>query len=138
MKFSKNFERDWEWYFKYRKHFIFDGSFPKEIEEDIVNGKTAKECFYIFDTHGKLVPTKELELLHEIFKCKGSINFMIKEWAQDRNKGYLPLVEFSKRLCKEYYNTPDEFLGEHTDIETEFELLEWMVIAVENQKNKYL
>lgn len=116
MKFSKNFERDYNWYLKYKDVFTFSGSSPKKIE---TGGKyTAKETFYLYDSQGKLVPTTEPELLQQIFKCKESINFQIKEWAQDRAKGYLPKIEFEK-------------------IVEEYKLLPWMVEAVENQKHKY-
>jgi hypothetical protein len=116
MKFSKNFDRDWDWYFKYRDTFTFSGSPPKKIEKG--DKYTAKEAFYLYDSQGKLVPTKEPELLQQIFKCKESINFQIKEYAQDRAKGYLPKIEFE--IIKE-----------------EFELLSWMIEAVEKQKYKY-
>lgn len=117
-KYSKNFERDWNWYLKYKSVFIFDGAINREIKEDLINGKTAKECFYIFDSQGKMPPTKEKEILLQILKCKGSINFNIKMWAEDRAKGYLPKIEFQ-------------------NIIEEFELLDWMVEAVEKQKYKY-
>lgn len=116
MKFSKNFERDYSWYLKYKDTFIFSGSPPKKIETG--NKYSAKEAFYLYDSQGKLVPTSEPELLQQIFKCKESINFQIKEWTQDRAKGYLPKIEFQKII-------------------KEFELLPWMVEAVENQKYKY-
>lgn len=118
MKYSKNFERDWEWYNKYKYVFTFDGATKKEIVEDLVNGKTAKECFYIFDSQGKMPATKDKEQFLHILKCKGSINFQIKEWAQDRAKGYLPKILFK-------------------NIIEEFELLDWMVEATERQKYKY-
>jgi len=117
-KYSNNFERDYNWYLKYKDVFIFDGSNNKELVEDLINGKTAKECFYIYDTTGKLHSTKEVMLLNEIFKCKGSINFQIKEWAMSRADATLPKILFE-------------------DIIKEFELLDWMVKAVENQKYKY-
>ncbi len=34
MKFSKNFDRDWNWYFKYKDVFTFSGSPPKEIKKE--------------------------------------------------------------------------------------------------------
>ena len=116
MKFSKNFERDWNWYLKYKDVFTFSGSPPKTIEK----GKqySAKEAFYLYDSQGKLVPTYEPELLQQIFKCKEAVNFQIKEWSQDRVKGYLPKIEFQK-------------------ISEEFELLDWMILAVEKQKYKH-
>lgn len=117
MKFSKSFERDWYWYLNHKNQFIFDGSEGKNIVYS-EKGKTAKECFYIFDSQGKLNICKEPVLLQKIFKCKGAINFMIKEWAQDRAAGYLPKIEFEKII-------------------QEFQLLPWMIEAVENQKFKY-
>ena len=116
MKFSKNFERDWEWYCKWKDVFIFSGSPNKEIKQG--NTYTAKECFYLHDSQGKLEDCLEPELLQQIFKCKESINFQIKEWAQDRAKGYLPKIEFESII-------------------KEFELLPWMVEAVEKQKYKH-
>jgi hypothetical protein len=117
MKFSKNFERDYNWYYKYRETFTFSGSMPRKIENS-PSGKSAKECFHLYDSQGKIAPCREPDLLSEILLCKESVNFQIKEWAQDRAIGYLPLVEFE------------------TIIE-EYELLEWMVNAVERQKCKY-
>lgn len=117
MKYSNNFNRDYEWYLSHSDIFTFDGSKPKDIVYDPL-GKTSKECFYIYDTQGKLLPTKEPIELSKIFKCKGSINFQIKEWAQDRAKGYLPKIIFN-------------------DIIEEYKLLDWIVLAVEKQKYKY-
>ena len=127
MKFSKNFERDYNWYLKYKDIFTFSGSPPKEIKQG--DKYTAKEAFYLYDSQGKLVETTEPMLLQEIFKCKEAVNFQIKEWAQDRAKGYLPKILF----CKE---TSNNFGGEKT-IEEEYNLLPWMVEAVEKQKYKY-
>ena len=117
MKYSKGFERDWSWYNKYKNDFIFDGSPNKEIVCSL-KGKSSKEVFHKYDSEGKLIPTNEPELLSKIFKCKGSINFQIKQWAEDRAKGYLPKIEFDKII-------------------EEYELLPWMIKAVENQKLKY-
>jgi len=116
--YSEKFERDYNWYLKYKDIFTFDGHYNKEIKEDYNYGLSAKECFYKFDTNGIMLNTKEPKLLSKIFKCKGSINFNIKMWAEDRAKGYLPKIEFIKII-------------------NEFELLDWMVDAVEKQKCKY-
>lgn len=116
MKYSKNFERDWDWYDKYKEVFTFSGSPPKEIKTG--EKYTAKEAFYLYDSQGKTVECREPKLLQQIFKCKESINFQIKEWAQDRSKGYLPKIEFQKII-------------------EQYELLPWMIEAVERQKYKY-
>lgn len=122
-KHSKNFERDYNWYLEHRRSFNFDGDLStidkvKYDCADFYNGVSAKEAFYIFDSTGKIVNTNEPELLFEIFKCKGGINFNIKMWAEDRAKGLLP---------KEIFE----------DIIEEFNLLPWMIEAVEKQANKY-
>ena len=146
MKYSENFERDWNWYVKYKDVFTFDGRdrYTNKKGEDLVvfdeNGKTAKECFYLWDSNGKIEPCKEPELYKQILKCKGSVNFNIKMWAEDRAKGYLPKVVFSKECRDEqekwFRERELEYDWQQT-IEEEFELLPWMVEAVENQKLKY-
>lgn len=115
-KYSKNFERDWEWYYNNRSNFTFSGSLPKTI--NLGFKYSAKEAFYLYDSQGKLVDTLEPKLLQEIFLCKEAINFQIKQWSEDRAKGYLPRIEFEK-IIKEY------------------SLLDWMVKAVERQKFKH-
>lgn len=117
MKYSKNFERDYIWYVNNSSNFTFDGHAPRSVEY-CEKGYSAKYCFYKFDSEGTLPKTCEPEHLRLLFKSKGAINFMIKEWAQDRAKGYLPKIEFD-RIVKEY------------------NLLPWMVDAVEKQKYKY-
>ena len=120
MKYSKNFERDYNWYLKYKDIFDFSGSpDSKELVIKDENGLTAKECFYYRDSTGVIKPTKEPILLAQIYKCKESINFHIKMWAETRAEGTLPKIEFENELSKEY------------------ELLDWMIEAVENQKYKY-
>lgn len=124
MKYSKNFERDYNWYLKVSTIFTFDGTkdyYNKKGVELIQfneNGKTAKECFYLYDTNGIITPTKEPEKLKILLKTKGSVNLHIKMYAEDRARGYLPKIEFDK-ICLEY-NLPD-----------------WFIEAVENQKHKY-
>ena len=138
MKFSKNFERDYNWYYKYRHEFNFCGSLnPKHIAIPDINGNSAKEILYNIDTHGKNNGCCEPELLNELLLCKASINFMIKMWAESRADGTLPLVLFSKQqMFKEYNYVCNEFKND-IDIQQEFELLDWMVEAVEKQKYKF-
>lgn len=124
MKYSKNFERDFEWYSKWCEEFNFDGNFDyfnkkgdKLIQFD-ENGMSAKKTFYLYDSNGKIVKTNEPELLKKLYRCKASINLNIKMWAEDRAKGVLPKILFE-------------------DVIKEFELLDWMIEAVEKQKVKY-
>ncbi len=119
MKYSKTFERDYEWFLKWKEVFNFDGS--NDTSDKVLfseNGSDAKKCFYVYDSTGKILPTREPDLLFALFKCKGSINFNIKMLAESRGKGELGRIEFSQ-------------------ISKEFELLDWMINAVENQKFKF-
>lgn len=115
MKYSTNFERDYEWYLKYKHIFTFDGNV--NTKDKVVfseTGKSAKECFYVFDSQGKIIPTNEPELLFELHKCKGSINFNIKMWVEGISEGTFVISEFIN----------------------EYELLQWMIKAIENQLKK--
>lgn len=119
MKYSIGFERDYNWFLKYKDEFAFDGAI--DTGDKVVfnkNGKSAKECFFLFDSRGKIVPTNESNLLFQLHKAKGAINFQIKIWAEDRASGVLPKIEFAKII-------------------EEFELLPWMIEATERQKYKY-
>ncbi len=107
MKFSDNFDRDFRWYLSVRHMFNFDGCakyFDKKGNDIIVynkNGASAKECFYKWDTNGKILPTKHPNILHTLLKTKGSVNLHIKMFAEDRANGCYPLIEF-KDFCKKY------------------------------------
>lgn len=122
IKYSKSFERDYNWYFKFRDVFTFDGTMEYTDKDNNTifvedeNGLSAKECFYKYDSTGKVYPCREVELYKQIHKCKGSINFNIKMWAEDRGKGWLGKMEFDEEFVPQY------------------ELLDWMIEAVENQR----
>lgn len=124
MKYSKNFERDYKWYLSVANVFSFDGTkdyYNKKGIELIQfdnNGKTAKECFYLYDSSGIIKPTCEPKELKILLKTKGSVNLHIKMYAEDRAKGYLPKIEFYKII-------------------KELDLPSWFVKAVEKQKYKY-
>jgi len=88
MKYSKAFNRDYEFYLKNKERFSFAG-----VRVDIAHecsGVSAKENFYRIDTRGeKNVTTNEPELLNEILRCKKSINLHIKMWVE----GYEDMLE---------------------------------------------
>lgn len=124
MKYSKKFEDDYTWYISVSNKLNFDGCnhyFNKKgidlIQLDI-NGVSAKQSFYMYDSQGIILPTSEPEELKKLLKTKGSVNLHIKMYAEDRAKGYLPKVEFEK-IYKEL-NAPA-----------------WFIDAVEKQKYKY-
>jgi hypothetical protein len=82
MRFSKRFEEDCAWYLKFKDKFTFAGSiFNQALIEYSETGKSAKECFYIRDSTGRIEPTSEPELLKQIYICKASINLHINMWA---------------------------------------------------------
>lgn len=115
---------------------------------------TGKEAFYIWDSIGKVVPTIHPNTLKTLLKTKGSVNFHIKMWAESRAEGTLPLFELSKRVCLEKYPIKNElelsiFLNKnnmlmwenkepvyYSDIESYYKLPEWVINAVEKQKQK--
>jgi len=124
LKYSTKFNRDYNWYLSVSHIFSFDGSkdyFNKkgiDIVQFDKNGKTAKECFYLYDSSGIINPTCEPDELATLLKTKGSVNLHIKMYAEDRARGYLPKREFDK-ICSEY------------------KLPDWFIDAVQNQKKKY-
>ncbi len=50
---------------------------------DDPNGFTALECWFERDTHGKVLPCREIELLNKVERSKQSWNLQIKLWAED-------------------------------------------------------
>ena len=79
--YNQNFERDFNFYLKNKDTFTFDGKLQHKVISS-PQGVPAKEAFYQRDTNGKVIPTSEPELLLQLLKCKGSVNFNIKMWAE--------------------------------------------------------
>lgn len=100
-----------------RHNFTFTGSNLK-ITEYSPSGKDGFQCFHSFESEGKLITTRHKNIFETLLRVKASLNFQIKEWAHDRASGLLPKIEFNKIIH-------------------EFNLPEWVVRAVENQKCKY-
>jgi hypothetical protein len=116
MNYSKNFERDYNWYLKYKNEFRFCGTkVPRHIAIPDKEGYSAKEVFYSIDSQGKNIKCKEPELLNSLLLCKASINFHIKAlWADGIKEGSTKAFELID----------------------EFELLDWMVESLKNQVMK--
>lgn len=141
VRFSPQFERDYQFYLAQKDTFTFSGSdtksdfgiqFPgdspkldekgKEIPFSIpysATGKNAKVCFLKLDSEGKCGPCSEPELLVELLNCKAAVNLQIKMWAQGRAEYTLPAIELQE-YC-DYYHAP-----------------EWVFKAVERQKDKII
>ena len=118
MRFSENFLRDVRWYFHMRHQFNFDGRPHREIVFDRC-ATTGLQAFHAFDSRGVLQSTRHPNILRTLIKTKGSVNFHIKMYAEDRASGLLPLPEL-RQLCQQW-NAPT-----------------WFITAVENQKCKIL
>jgi hypothetical protein len=117
MKYSNNFNRDFNWYLQMRHQFNFSGKDEKVVyDKDGIDGKKA---FLLLDSQGKLKPTRHPNLLKALLKTKGSINLHIKMYAEDRANGRLPKMLFQKEII-DIIKPP-----------------QWFVNAVEQQKYKY-
>lgn len=134
MKYSKKFEKDFRWYLSVRHKFNFDGSLEKNIVFDR-NGIDGKMCFFLFDSTGKLKPTKHPNLFKALLKTKGSANLHIKMYAEDRAYGRLPKFEFSGDGQTLEWIDGKPVIGDC--IKKRFNLPDWFVNAVEQQKYKY-
>ena len=117
MKYSKNFERDYQFYLicLEKQWFDFCG---KEISvpEYRKNGVDAKTAFWNFDSKGKILETYEPKLLHELLKVKAGVNWQIKAWAEDIKGSSFWINELKK----------------------EYECPQWVWDAVKNQGIKIL
>ena len=98
------------------KEFLTKDGQPRIVTDP--GGLSAVECFYIYDTTGKVVPTRQFLKLLKLYTTKASVNLHIKMYAEDRAAGLLPRVEFN-RLC------------------AKIKAPHWFKEAVEIQKSKY-
>ncbi len=64
---------------------------------------SAKQSFYMLDTHSQSVLTREPDLLKEIIICKKSINLHIRSWAE----GWDDVCEPIKTYMDEFIDPPE-------------------------------
>ncbi len=146
MKYSKGFERDYNFYLNNLDNFNFCGTLnPKHVAIGGGIGLSAKDCLYFIESHGKNPMCKEPELLNKLLLTKASVNFQIKQWAEGVKDGTLFLYELSQRYWqllggKENDNVVLEWVNKEPvyskDIETLYGMPEWVVKAVDNQRKK--
>ena len=123
MIYSKKFEEDYVWFLKVGDKFNFDGNLNYLNKKGISiiqysdTGLSAKECFFLYDSQGKIEKTCDVEGLKFLLRTKGSINLHIKMYAESRIDGSLPKMLFD-------------------EVVKELEAPEWFVSAVENQWRK--
>lgn len=139
MKYSKANERDFKFYLTNRKVFSFCGTGRDSITNTPIfdkRGVSGKHAFFSIENNGKNIPTKHPNLLSSLLLAKASVNFNIRMWAEGRADGTLPLIEFSQKTASiKYPHLSIEIDGK--DIETELNLPQWIVTAVENQKGRF-
>jgi len=115
MKYSTNFDNDWNFYVRHIGKFTFSAE-AVPLQPLDPNGKSAKECFFRFDSTGKWLPCKEPELLRDVLTTKKSINFQIKQWVE----GAYDILEGPDYYLAEFDNPP-----------------EWVKNSLINQHEKY-
>ena len=114
-KYSKNFNRDYEFYLRHIGRFDFAGGaeIPRVTFDE--NGVDAKRAFFLFDSNGTLAPCNEPELFYKLMVTKKGINFHFKMWAE----GFWDLMEPIEFYLDEFDNPP-----------------EWVEKALREQKEK--
>ena len=113
-KYSKKFNRDWEFYLRHRNKFTYAGS-PINVEYD-VDGVDAKRAFWTLDSQGKLIPTHEAELLHDILITKAAINFHLKMWAEGYDDMFMGVQDY----MAEFDNPPEWVEKSFRTLKTKF------------------
>jgi len=131
MRYSDNFERDFAFYMRNLDKFQFCGkvSFLDKRGTPLVvqdsQGRPAKECFYIFDSTGKVVPCREPDMLLQLHRTKAAVNWQIKQWAEGTAafERMEPMLGFTQLFLEIY---------------KEFELPIWVKVAVMSQVRKLI
>ncbi len=143
MKYSKSFNEAYNFYLANLDIFNFCGTLnPKFTAVYSPDGMSAKQAFYHIESSGMNPFCREPDLLNKLLLTKAGINFQIKQWAEGRAEGTLPLIEFCADRVPEYDGstyTLEWVNGEpvkHKDIKTQYVLPEWVINAVENQKRR--
>jgi len=102
MKYSKAFDRDFAFYMAHRQKFCFAGVEPPFVA-CAPAGMNAKECFFRWDSQGRLNPSSQPELVTALILCKKSINWHIKQWVE----GFDDMLEPLSTYIAEFNNPPD-------------------------------
>lgn len=119
MKYSKGFERDFNWLLSIRHKFTFSGSPLKITPLFDIKGVSGKEAYHIYESTGKNAPTKHPLLFRTILQAKASASFHAKElYGKDRASGNLSAFELD-------------------EIHKELKSPEWFIEAVKNQMIKF-
>lgn len=143
-KYSTQFYDQISYLLKMRNVFNFDGNGTYLKKGKLVvryskDGMDGISAYFHYDSSGLIFETKHPNILLALIRTKSGLNFQIKEWAQGRADGTLPLYMFSKSKYNELASLYEVGMANKNriTIEEEFSLPEWVINAVENQKNKY-
>lgn len=104
MKYSKRFNRDYNFYIRNLERFSFCGKEYSQFSHLVIfddKGITAKEAFYYYESMGKVLKTNEATLLISLHICKASINLHIKMWSEGIADGIFPKIEWKEYAKKE-------------------------------------
>lgn len=101
MRFSANFERDWNFFLANRHRLTFCGEHvPPPQPSD--GGLSAKEFFYRLDSLGSKATSdlscREPDLLVEIVRFKKALNLQIKMWADGFSDFLEPVSYYMNEL----------------------------------------
>ena len=85
----KSFEENWD--FLLRNSEVFGSMIPAKIAEPSYDedGLDAKNCFYLFDSTGKLHPCSDVKTFVDVLATKKGVNLHIKMWVDS----YIDMIE---------------------------------------------
>lgn len=98
-RYSENFDRDFRWFLLVRHHYNFDGKYPIDPPFDL-RGVDARRAFQIYDSQGRLVPTRHPNIVQSLIRTKGSVNLHIREYAAGAHTGEIPHAEIRQWLSE--------------------------------------
>lgn len=107
MKYSQNFDRDWDFYTKNIGKFTFWGGDHIHEPKFDDNGLDAKAYFHKLDSQGlkkvEKLSCKEPALVSEVLRFKKGLNFHIKQWVE----GYDDMLMGIGDYMAEFIDPPD-------------------------------
>lgn len=134
MKYSKNYDETFSFYLNNKKTLTFCPFDIPDIKFD-PKGVDGKYAFYIFESQGKLLPTKHVRIFKNVFRFKCSLNFHIKMWSESCWKFGMPNYD---ELMTTFINPP-EWVGKHfKNMLIENRYIDYMEKKIEKYNNRPL
>lgn len=107
MKYSRNYNKSFLFYITNLKTLKFCPFTLPQIEYK-KDGPDAKEAFFIYESQGKIVPTKHPRTLFKLLKFKAALNWQVKDWAEGIEDTYVSVEEFLST-----FKNPPNWLKKH-------------------------